>query len=71
VTPEIFPSNKQPGIALNMRLVRELQQIVRPDIFNPPAVYDGQRRLYALRDLDLTETGGEVRIFFYRVISHS
>ncbi|KAF8176438.1 Piwi domain-containing protein [Mycena galopus ATCC 62051] len=57
-TPETFPSHKQPGRALNMRLMKELQSVVRPDIFDPPVVYDGRRKLYALKELDLTETRG-------------
>ncbi|KAJ7866976.1 argonaute-like protein [Mycena olivaceomarginata] len=55
--PESFPRNRPLNKALNMRLVRELQYVVRPDLFVPPAVYDGQKKLYCLKDLDLAKTG--------------
>ncbi|KAJ7774161.1 argonaute-like protein [Mycena maculata] len=54
-SPDGFPRDKQPATALNMRVVRELQHIVAPHIFNPPAVYDGQRKLYALVELPLED----------------
>ncbi|KAJ6463144.1 Piwi domain-containing protein [Mycena vitilis] len=59
VTPESFPSAKRPGKALNMRLLRELQSTTRPDLFPLPAVYDGQMKMYALNELDMSDSGGE------------
>ncbi|KAJ7670048.1 argonaute-like protein [Mycena polygramma] len=58
-TPDSFPSTKRPGKTLNMRLLRELQSSTRPDLFHFPAVYDGQMKLYALNELDLSDSGGE------------
>jgi hypothetical protein len=50
-----------------MRLVRELQYVVRPDLFVSPAVYDGQKKLYCLNDLGLAKTGNAVRnVFLHR-----
>ncbi|KAJ7434908.1 argonaute-like protein, partial [Mycena galericulata] len=61
-TPGNFPRNKQPATALNIRIVRELQHTVAPHVFNPPAVYDGQRKLYALVDLPMEDTGSEFKV---------
>ncbi|KAJ7616989.1 argonaute-like protein [Mycena polygramma] len=58
-TPESFPSTKRPGKGLNMRLLNELQSNTQPDLFDLPAVYDGQMKLYALNELDLSDSGGE------------
>ncbi|KAJ7437478.1 Piwi domain-containing protein [Mycena galericulata] len=61
-TPGNFPRNKQPATALNIRIVRELQHTVAPHVFNPPAVYDGQRKMYALVDLPMEDTGSEFKV---------
>ncbi|KAJ7030743.1 argonaute-like protein [Mycena alexandri] len=58
LTPESFLTGARPGTALNVRLMKELQNTVRPDIFNLPAAYDGDKKLYTLVELDFDDTGG-------------
>ncbi|KAJ7664974.1 ribonuclease H-like domain-containing protein [Mycena rosella] len=41
-----------------MHLVSKLQA-EEPGIFTPPAVYDGQRKMYAIHELDLGNTGSK------------
>ncbi|KAJ6517494.1 argonaute-like protein [Mycena vitilis] len=61
-TPENFPRTKRPGKGLNMRLLSELQSNTRPDLFHLPAVYDGQMKLFALNELDLSDSDGEFTV---------
>ncbi|KAJ7750776.1 hypothetical protein B0H16DRAFT_1724299 [Mycena metata] len=53
-----FPTDARPGTTLSVRLMKELQNTIRPDIFDPPAVYDGDKKLYALVELDFGDTEG-------------
>jgi eukaryotic translation initiation factor 2C len=41
---------------LNMQLVQQLQDVVAPDVFTPPAVYDGRKNIFACRELPLGPT---------------
>jgi eukaryotic translation initiation factor 2C len=45
----ISPSEKALPARLNMDLIKHMQEVVAPDIFTPPAVYDGRKNLFAPR----------------------
>ncbi|THU93245.1 argonaute-like protein [Dendrothele bispora CBS 962.96] len=38
---------------MNMEIIDALQSVVAPDIFTPPAVYDGRKNMFATRELPL------------------
>ncbi|KAF9226544.1 argonaute-like protein [Gyrodon lividus] len=49
----ILPSEKTLPARLNMDLIEHLQKIDAPDVFTPPAVYDGRKNMFAPRELPL------------------
>ncbi|KAH7887674.1 argonaute-like protein [Phlebopus sp. FC_14] len=49
----IAPSEKTLPARLNLDLIEHLQKIDAPDVFTPPAVYDGRKNLFAPRELPL------------------
>jgi eukaryotic translation initiation factor 2C len=46
-----------------MDLIRHLQEVAAPNIFTPPAVYDGRKNMFAIRELPFTEGSMTVRRF--------
>ena len=48
-TPVISPSEKTLPARLNMEIIKRLQEDVAPEIFTPPAVYDGRKNMFAPR----------------------
>lgn len=42
---------------MNMDLIKQLQTVVAPEVFTPPAVYDGRKNMFAARELPLGPTG--------------
>ncbi|KAJ6527862.1 Piwi domain-containing protein [Mycena vulgaris] len=55
IPPQSLPS---PSAALNMQLIRKLQA-EEPVTFTSPAAYDGQRKMYTVRELALGDTGSK------------
>ncbi|KAJ7127311.1 argonaute-like protein [Mycena crocata] len=51
IKPKESLAHTRDSSALNMQLIRELQRTVA--IFNPPAVYDGERKLFSVVELPL------------------
>ncbi|KAG9317399.1 argonaute-like protein [Chiua virens] len=47
----ISPSEKTLPARLNMMLIRHLQTVDAPDVFTPPAVYDGRKNMFSPREL--------------------
>ena len=45
----ISPSEKVLPARLNMDLIKHMQENVAPNIFSPPAVYDGRKNMFAPR----------------------
>ncbi|KAK7458844.1 hypothetical protein VKT23_009853 [Stygiomarasmius scandens] len=44
---------------MNMEIIHELQTNVAPDVFTPPAVYDGRKNMFAIRELPLGPNGSQ------------
>lgn len=59
--------------AFNLQLIKHLQTVTAPEIFNPLAVYDGRKNMYASHELDLGETGSREVAFllFYYLTLYS
>ncbi|KIK94706.1 hypothetical protein PAXRUDRAFT_827744 [Paxillus rubicundulus Ve08.2h10] len=55
----ILPSEKTLPARLNMELIEHLQKIDAPDVFTPPAVYDGRKNMFAPRQLPLGPNGSQ------------
>ncbi|KAF8974495.1 argonaute-like protein [Flammula alnicola] len=53
----ISPSEKNLPARLNMDIIKQLQTVAAPEIFNPRAVYDGRKNMFAVRELPFGETG--------------
>ncbi|KAF9247291.1 argonaute-like protein [Melanogaster broomeanus] len=53
----ISPSEKTLPARLNMDLIEHMQKIDAPDVFTPPAVYDGRKNMFAPRELPLGPNG--------------
>ncbi|KAI0702894.1 argonaute-like protein [Cytidiella melzeri] len=51
----ITPSEQSLPLKLNMDLIRHLQEVIAPQVFTPPAVYDGRKNMFAARELPFTE----------------
>ncbi|RPD71863.1 argonaute-like protein [Lentinus tigrinus ALCF2SS1-7] len=49
----IDSENKTLPARLNMEIIRRLQTVAAPDVFTPPAVYDGRKNMFAPRQLPL------------------
>ncbi|KAI0092008.1 argonaute-like protein [Irpex rosettiformis] len=49
------PSEQTNPLTLNMELIRHLQEVIAPNVFTPPAVYDGRKNMFAIRELPFTE----------------
>lgn len=47
----ILPAEKSLPIRLNMELITALQTRVAPEIFTPPAAYDGRKNIFAAKEL--------------------
>ena len=47
----ITPNEKTLPTRLNMLLIQELQTFTAPDVFQPPAVYDGRKNMFAIAKL--------------------
>ncbi|KAJ7461227.1 argonaute-like protein [Mycena latifolia] len=58
VTPTSFAGKMKPSTAVNMRLISRIQD-EEAEVFTPRAVYDGQRKLFALCDLDFGSIGSK------------
>ncbi|KAJ6586692.1 Piwi domain-containing protein [Mycena sp. CBHHK59/15] len=54
--PPTFPEHAKLPVTLNMRIVKELQYTVAPDVFTPLAVYDGQKKMFSRHELPLRES---------------
>ncbi|KAG7099080.1 hypothetical protein E1B28_000955 [Marasmius oreades] len=48
------PTEQTMPARLNMEIITALQTRTAPDIFTPPAVYDGRKNIFAARELPLT-----------------
>lgn len=48
---EISPSEKKLPARMNMDIITSLQRTKAPEVFTPPAVYDGRKNLFANRRL--------------------
>jgi len=55
----ISPSEKTLPARLNLELIDHLQKIDAPDVFTPPAVYDGRKNMFAPRELPLGPNGSQ------------
>ncbi|KAF8138405.1 argonaute-like protein [Boletus edulis] len=55
----ISPSEKTLPARLNLELVDHLQKIDAPDVFTPPAAYDGRKNMFAPRELPLGPNGSQ------------
>ncbi|KAG9317400.1 argonaute-like protein [Chiua virens] len=55
----ISPSEKTLPARLNLELIEHLQKIDAPDVFTPPAVYDGRKNMFSPRELPLGPTGSQ------------
>ncbi|EGO01882.1 hypothetical protein SERLA73DRAFT_49361 [Serpula lacrymans var. lacrymans S7.3] len=55
----ISPSEKTLPARLNMELIKHLQTIDAPNVFTPPAVYDGRKNMFASRRLALGATDSQ------------
>jgi eukaryotic translation initiation factor 2C len=55
----ILPSEKTLPARLNMELIDHLQKIDAPDVFTPPAAYDGRKNMFAPRELPLGPSGSQ------------
>lgn len=55
----ISPSEKTLPARLNLELVDHLQKIDAPDVFTPPAAYDGRKNMFAPRELPLGPSGSQ------------
>lgn len=51
-----------------MDLIRQLQEVLAPQIFTPRAVYDGRKNMFAARTLPLKDDSEEVT--FIVVVFH-
>ncbi|RPD63356.1 argonaute-like protein [Lentinus tigrinus ALCF2SS1-6] len=51
--------NKTLPLRLNMEIVKRLQKVVAPEVFTPPAVYDGRKNMFAPRQLSLGPTDAQ------------
>ena len=60
----IYPSEKTLPARLNMDLVTKLQTVVAPQTFNPRAVYDGRKNMFAARTLPLKNDSEEASHHF-------
>lgn len=55
----ISPSEKTLPARLNLELIDHLQRIDAPDVFTPPAAYDGRKNMFAPRELPLGPNGSQ------------
>jgi len=39
-----------------MLLIQELQSFTAPDVFNPPAAYDGRKNIFSIKKFDFGES---------------
>ncbi|KAI0796707.1 argonaute-like protein [Abortiporus biennis] len=53
----ITPSEQTLPAKLCMDLIRHLQEVDHPDIFNPKAVYDGRKNMFSCTKFNIPETG--------------
>ncbi|KAN0097521.1 Piwi domain containing protein [Tylopilus felleus] len=55
----ISPSEKTLPARLNLELIDHLQKIDAPEVFTPPAAYDGRKNMFAPRELPLGDSGSQ------------
>jgi len=55
----ISTDQKRIPARLNMPLIQELQNYTAPEVFSPPAAYDGYKNLYSMIKLPLRKDDTE------------